>query len=59
MKAWWQQLNIREQRLVAAMSVLVLIFIIYSAIWQPINDNLASANKKTPPPAGIINLGNR
>jgi len=46
MKAWWQQLNTREQRLVGVMSALVMIFILYSAIWQPLNANLLSATKK-------------
>ena len=45
MKAWWQQLNTREQRLVAVMASLVMIFILYSAVWQPLNDNLSSAAK--------------
>jgi general secretion pathway protein M len=46
MKVWWQQLNNREQRLVGIMSMLVAIFILYSAVWQPLNDSLAKANKK-------------
>ncbi len=46
MKAWWQQLNTREQRLVSIMATLVIIFILYSAIWQPLNESLANANKK-------------
>jgi len=46
MKAWWQQLNSREQRLVAAMAVVFMVFIFYSAIWQPINKSLAEANSK-------------
>lgn len=46
MKAWWQQLNSREQRLVGVMSTLVIIFILYSAIWQPLNNSLVNANKK-------------
>lgn len=40
MKAWWQQLNIREQRLVLVMSVLVSIFILYGLIWQPLNESI-------------------
>jgi len=46
MKAWWQQLNTREQRLVSVMSALVMIFILYSAVWQPLNANLLSVTKK-------------
>jgi len=44
MKAWWQQLNNREQRMVMVMSVLISIFILYGLIWQPLNENIA--NKK-------------
>ena len=40
MKAWWQQLNIREQRLVLVMSVLVSVFILYGLIWQPLNESI-------------------
>jgi general secretion pathway protein M len=46
MKVWWQQLKTREQRLVSIMAILVTTFIVYSAIWQPLNDSLLSANKK-------------
>ncbi|RHW77959.1 type II secretion system protein GspM [Colwellia sp. RSH04] len=46
MKAWWQQLNIREQRLVATMGFAVLVFIIYSLIWQPLNDSLLQSQSK-------------
>ena len=44
MKAWWQQLNSREQRLVTVMSVLMSIFILYGLIWQPLTENI---NKTT------------
>ena len=46
MKAWWQQLNTREQRLVTVMALFFIIFVFYSAIWQPINNSLTEANKK-------------
>ena len=46
MKAWWEDLNIREQRLVIAMAVFVTIGILYFSIWRPLNDSLASANLK-------------
>ncbi len=46
MKAWWQQLNSREQRLVACMAIAVLVFLFYSLIWQPLNDNLAKTQQK-------------
>lgn len=46
MKNWWQQLNIREQRLIAVMSLLIAIFILYSLIWQPLNDALVKNKAK-------------
>jgi len=46
MKAWWQQLNLREQRLVMAMSALILIFSVYGLIWQPLNEKIASTKAK-------------
>ena len=46
MKAWWQQLNSREQRLVASMGLVCIIFIFYSVIWQPLNNSIDKSNKK-------------
>lgn len=46
MKAWWQQLNSREQRLVMVMSVLISIFVLYGLIWQPLNENIADKKLK-------------
>jgi len=46
MNTWWQQLNLREKKLVLAMGSLVVIFILYSFIWQPLNDNIAKTEKK-------------
>ena len=46
MKAWWQQLNSREQGLVAAMALVFVVFIFYSAIWQPLNNSLSQASSK-------------
>ena len=46
MKAWWQHLNTREQRLVAAMGFACIVFILYSAIWQPLNTSLTEASSK-------------
>lgn len=46
MKAWFEQLALREQRLVLAMSALIIVFIIYSLIWQPLNTNLEKAEQK-------------
>jgi len=44
-KAWWQGLNLREQRLVLAMGSAFSIFLLYSFIWQPLNENVASTTK--------------
>jgi len=46
MKIWWQQLNIREQKLITILAAILSIFILYSALWQPLNDNLLKANNK-------------
>lgn len=46
MKNWWQQLDVREQKLLAAMATLIGIFLLYSLIWQPLNENLAKSSKK-------------
>ena len=46
MKDKWQQLNLREQRLVIMMASVIGIFIVYSMIWQPLNDSLLKANNK-------------
>jgi|TARA_B110000902_G_scaffold241809_1_gene292527 general secretion pathway protein M len=46
MKQWWQELNVREQKLVAVMATVIGIFLLYSIIWQPLNENLAKSTKK-------------
>ena len=46
MKTLWQQLNLREQRLVMAMSAVITIFILYGLIWQPLNESIASSKLK-------------
>jgi general secretion pathway protein M len=46
MKAWWQQLNGREQQLFTAMGIAIMIFVFYSAIWQPLNNGLVDAQSK-------------
>ncbi|GLX78920.1 type II secretion system protein M [Thalassotalea insulae] len=46
MKAWWQQLNAREQQLVSALSAVLVIFILYSFIWQPLNNNIENGHRK-------------
>jgi len=46
MKERWLQLDLREQRLVLVMGAVVLFFILYSAIWAPLNNNIDVASKK-------------
>jgi len=45
-KVWWQGLNLREQRLVLAMGSAFSVFLLYSLLWQPLNDNLADTKKR-------------
>jgi general secretion pathway protein M len=45
-KAWWQGLNVREQRLVLVMGSVASVFLLYSLIWQPLNESLAKTEKK-------------
>ncbi len=40
MKDKWQSLNQREQYLVIAMSVVIGIFMLYSLVWKPANNNI-------------------
>ena len=46
MKAWWQQLKSSEQRLVAIMSLVVVLFLFYSIIWQPLVNNTQKIQQK-------------
>lgn len=43
---WWQQLNLREQRLILALGSAVSVFLLYSLLWQPLNTSLANAEIK-------------
>lgn len=45
MKLWWQQLNSRERSLVQIMGTAIVIFVLYSLVWQPLNTKLAAAEK--------------
>jgi len=56
MKERWLQLNIREQRLVIAMASVVIFFILYSAIWSPLNKNIDSAIKKIERQQSLLTL---
>lgn len=44
-KIRWQGLQLREQRLILAMGSAFIIFLLYSLIWQPLNDSLANKQK--------------
>lgn len=46
MKAWWLGLNTREQRLVGSLGGVVVIFMFYSLLWQPLNENIKNTEKK-------------
>lgn len=46
MKIWWQQLKISEQRLVAIMTIVVISFLFFSLIWQPLNEGITKTQQK-------------
>ncbi len=46
MKTWWQQLKISEQRLVAMMGIVVIGFVFFSLIWQPLNEDITNTQQK-------------
>ncbi|WP_448549582.1 type II secretion system protein GspM [Thalassotalea fusca] len=46
MKAWWNQLNSREQRLIASLGGVLLIFLFYSLVWQPLNESIERGEQK-------------
>ena len=46
MKTWWQQLKSAEQRLVVMMSFVVVLFLFYSLVWQPLENNINSTQQK-------------
>ncbi len=45
-KAWWQGLNLREQWLVSILGTFISVFLLYSFIWQPLNENLIKTEQK-------------
>lgn len=45
-KTWWQGLNIREQRLMQVMSSVIAVFLLYSLLWQPLNESLSKTEQK-------------
>ncbi len=46
MKTWWQQLNGREQKLVATMAGVIFIFLFYLLVWQPLNQSMSKTQQK-------------
>jgi len=46
MKTWWQQLKSSEQRLVAIMGCVVVIFLFYFVVWQPLGNNISKTQQK-------------
>ncbi|REL36950.1 type II secretion system protein GspM [Thalassotalea euphylliae] len=46
MKQWWQQLQSREQQLILAMAGVLLVFILFQGVWQPIHQGADKAEKK-------------
>jgi general secretion pathway protein M len=46
MKTWWQQLTIREQKLVAGLSSVVFVFLFYQLAWLPLSEALQKAESK-------------
>jgi general secretion pathway protein M len=45
-KVWWQGINQREQRLVLVAGSVFIVFLLYSLIWQPLNESLAKTEQK-------------
>ncbi len=45
-KSWWQGLNLREKKLVLVMGTAISVFLFYSFLWLPLNENLAKTTKK-------------
>lgn len=45
-KTWWHGLILREQRLVLAIGSAFSIFLLYTLLWQPLNNSLAQTEKR-------------
>lgn len=43
MKEKWQQLSLREKRLVIVTSIIVMITLVYFAIWEPLQDGIQTS----------------
>ena len=46
MMARWQQLTLREQRIVIALGIVLGIYVLYSFVWQPVQSNLVKTQQK-------------
>jgi general secretion pathway protein M len=46
LKTWWQGLNLREQRIVMALAATFSLFLLYSMLWQPLNESLDNSEKR-------------
>ena len=46
MKTWWQQLKSSEQRIVTVLAAVVVMFLFYSLVWQPLENNINATQKK-------------
>jgi len=56
MKTWWQQLKSAEQRLVAILGVVVIVFVFFSFIWQPLNENIDKTQQKIARQQSLLTL---
>jgi len=46
MKTWWQQLKSSEQRIVTLLGCVVVIFLFYFVIWQPLGNSINKTQQK-------------
>jgi len=46
MKQRWQQLTAREQQLIIVMVTVVIVFLSYSVVWRPLQQNIAKTTQK-------------
>lgn len=46
MKQWWLEQNTKDQRLIMLLGVVVSLFLFYTLVWQPLNENLIKAQTK-------------
>jgi len=56
MKIWWQQLKVSEQRLVAIMAFVVIVFLFIVGIWQPLNEDITDTQQKIARQQALLTL---